>query len=232
MKWNMFDQVIPKLMNFLSKLRLQSGQTTSFLWRIAAEPPSYFFGTIHVPYSRVWDYVPENVKRAFDASDAVFFELDLTDPNTISALTSCQLLPVQLHFLFLIWWFNLFAFSWLCRLARVWPMFYLLSCTRVWNAIWITSRLSCRRGWVQINADGVSTLIIFSVPSPATGKGNGPFGSCWWSTRWQRATSNLAAFPSSICIWPKKPKDETNGWEPSNVSKSNASLSTDWISLR
>ncbi|KAK4009268.1 Uncharacterized protein APZ42_012621 [Daphnia magna] len=71
-----------------------NGRSTSFLWRIAAEPPSYFFGTIHVPYSRVWDYVPENVKRAFDASDAVFFELDLTDPNTISALTSCQLLPV------------------------------------------------------------------------------------------------------------------------------------------
>ncbi|XP_046458342.1 metalloprotease TIKI1-like [Daphnia pulex] len=70
-----------------------NGRSTSFLWRIAAEPPSYFFGTIHVPYSRVWDYVPENVKRAFDASDAVFFELDLTDPNTISALTSCQLLP-------------------------------------------------------------------------------------------------------------------------------------------
>lgn len=66
---------------------------TSFLWRIAVDPPSYFFGTIHVPYSRVWDYVPDNVKKAFDASDAVFFELDLTDPNTISALTSCQLLP-------------------------------------------------------------------------------------------------------------------------------------------
>ena len=72
----------------------QTERSTSFLWRIAADPPSYFFGTIHVPYSRVWDYVPDNVKRAFDASDAVFFELDLTDPYTISALTSCQLLPV------------------------------------------------------------------------------------------------------------------------------------------
>jgi len=69
------------------------GGTSTFLWRIAVDPPSYFFGTIHVPYSRVWDYVPDNVKKAFDASDAVFFELDLTDPNTISALTSCQLLP-------------------------------------------------------------------------------------------------------------------------------------------
>jgi len=73
----------------------EKATSTSFLWRIANEPPSYFFGTIHVPYSRVWDYVPVNVKRAFDASDAVFFELDLTDPNTISALTSCQLLPVS-----------------------------------------------------------------------------------------------------------------------------------------
>lgn len=67
--------------------------STSFLWRVATEPPSYFFGTIHVPYSRVWDYIPDNVKRAFDASDAVFFELDLTDPKTINALTNCQLLP-------------------------------------------------------------------------------------------------------------------------------------------
>lgn len=78
----------------LSIVYRQADGGTSFLWRIAVDPPSYFFGTIHVPYSRVWDYVPDNVKKAFDASDAVFFELDLTDPNTISALTSCQLLPV------------------------------------------------------------------------------------------------------------------------------------------
>lgn len=68
----------------------------SFLWTIKREPlhpPSYLFGTIHVPYTRVWDYIPDNSKRAFYKSPNIFFELDLTDPLTISKLTSCQLLP-------------------------------------------------------------------------------------------------------------------------------------------
>lgn len=68
----------------------------SFLWTIKQAPPyppSYLFGTIHVPYTRVWDYIPDNSKQAFHNSPNVFFELDLTDPLTISKLTSCQLLP-------------------------------------------------------------------------------------------------------------------------------------------
>ncbi|KAM9849202.1 metalloprotease TIKI2 isoform 2-T2 [Aulostomus maculatus] len=68
----------------------------SFLWRIKREPPhppSYLFGTIHVPYTRVWDFIPNSSKQAFHSSHNVFFELDLTDPLTISKLTSCQLLP-------------------------------------------------------------------------------------------------------------------------------------------
>lgn len=68
-------------------------ELNSFLWTIKRDPPSYFFGTIHVPYTRVWDFIPENSKRAFQQSHVVYFELDLTDPYTISALTSCQLLP-------------------------------------------------------------------------------------------------------------------------------------------
>lgn len=68
----------------------------SFLWTIKRAPPyppSYLFGTIHVPYTRVWDYIPDNSKQAFYKSPNIFFELDLTDPLTISKLTSCQLLP-------------------------------------------------------------------------------------------------------------------------------------------
>ncbi len=68
----------------------------SFLWRIKRappHPPSYLFGTIHVPYTRVWDFIPDRSKQAFHSSRNVFFELDLTDPLTISKLTSCQLLP-------------------------------------------------------------------------------------------------------------------------------------------
>ncbi|XP_072295117.1 metalloprotease TIKI2 [Eucyclogobius newberryi] len=71
-------------------------EMNSFLWTIKREPPhppSYLFGTIHVPYTRVWDYIPDNSKRAFYTSPNIFFELDLTDPLTISKLTSCQLLP-------------------------------------------------------------------------------------------------------------------------------------------
>ncbi|XP_034035695.1 metalloprotease TIKI2 isoform X2 [Thalassophryne amazonica] len=68
----------------------------SFLWTVKRgppHPPSYLFGTIHVPYTRVWDYIPNSSKQAFHSSPNVFFELDLTDPLTISKLTSCQLLP-------------------------------------------------------------------------------------------------------------------------------------------
>ncbi|XP_030063410.1 metalloprotease TIKI2 isoform X2 [Microcaecilia unicolor] len=65
----------------------------SFLWTIKRDPPAYLFGTIHVPYTRVWDFIPENSKRAFQDSTRVYFELDLTDPYTISALASCQMLP-------------------------------------------------------------------------------------------------------------------------------------------
>ncbi|XP_067409517.1 metalloprotease TIKI1 isoform X5 [Emydura macquarii macquarii] len=75
------------------ELRRKQRELNSFLWTIKRDPPSYFFGTIHVPYTRVWDFIPENSKKAFQHSHIIYFELDLTDPYTISALTSCQLLP-------------------------------------------------------------------------------------------------------------------------------------------
>ncbi|XP_061681933.1 metalloprotease TIKI2 isoform X2 [Syngnathoides biaculeatus] len=68
----------------------------SFLWKVKRTPPlppSYLYGTIHVPYTRVWDFIPDVSKQAFHSSRSVFFELDLTDPLTVSKLTSCQLLP-------------------------------------------------------------------------------------------------------------------------------------------
>ncbi|XP_064605815.1 LOW QUALITY PROTEIN: metalloprotease TIKI1-like [Liolophura sinensis] len=73
--------------------RWKQNRLNSFLWTLKRDPPSYFFGTIHVPYTRVWDFIPHNTKRAFEQSDHVFFELDLTDTYTISALANCQLLP-------------------------------------------------------------------------------------------------------------------------------------------
>ncbi|XP_059973527.1 metalloprotease TIKI1 isoform X5 [Mesoplodon densirostris] len=75
------------------KLKAQQNELNSFLWTIKRDPPSYFFGMIHVPYTWVWDFIPDNSKEAFQQSSIVYFELDLTDPYTISALTSCQMLP-------------------------------------------------------------------------------------------------------------------------------------------
>ena len=69
----------------------------SFLWMIETKPPSYFFGTIHVPYTRVWDAIPDNMKQAFETAQRVYFELDLTSQRTLSALRACQLLPEGKH---------------------------------------------------------------------------------------------------------------------------------------
>lgn len=63
------------------------------MWRIKRSTPSYLFGTIHVPYTKVWNSVSSKIKRAFESSDLVMFELDLLDPRTIAALSECQLLP-------------------------------------------------------------------------------------------------------------------------------------------
>ena len=40
----------------------------SYLWRINTRPPSYLFGTIHVPVKMVWDAIPDNAKIAFAVS--------------------------------------------------------------------------------------------------------------------------------------------------------------------
>ena len=74
-----------------------STQKNSFLWMIETKPPSYFFGTIHVPYTRVWDAIPDNMKQAFATAQRVYFELDLTSQRTLSALRACQLLPEGKH---------------------------------------------------------------------------------------------------------------------------------------
>jgi len=81
----------------LDELYIEQDQSrlNSFLWTLRRQgsAPSYFFGTIHVPYTRVWDYVPLNAKRAFQLADAVHLELDLLDATTLAALSACQLLP-------------------------------------------------------------------------------------------------------------------------------------------
>jgi uncharacterized protein YbaP (TraB family) len=56
-------------------------------------PPVYFFGTIHVPYTKVWDHIPTNSKRAFKTAHNVYFELDLTDQKNLKTLEQCKYLP-------------------------------------------------------------------------------------------------------------------------------------------
>ena len=44
------------------------------LWRITSDPPSYFFGTMHVDYTRVWPGVSEQAKSAYQSADQVYWE--------------------------------------------------------------------------------------------------------------------------------------------------------------
>lgn len=65
----------------------------SYLWKIDASPPIYLFGTMHVPYTKLWKYIPDNAKVAFSSSEDLCVELRLSDSNTLSELNKCQRLP-------------------------------------------------------------------------------------------------------------------------------------------
>ncbi|KAF7491258.1 Metalloprotease TIKI2 [Sarcoptes scabiei] len=81
-------------------LKCDKNQPFSFFWRIERSnnsPASYFFGTIHAPYTKVWSYVSPKVKSAFRNSDNVVFELDLMNADTLLSLTRCQLLPIGIR---------------------------------------------------------------------------------------------------------------------------------------
>ena len=61
---------------------------STYLWKINSTPPSYLFGTIHIPYTLVWDSVSEDVKTAFNSARQAYFELGDEDPDA-----SCAMLP-------------------------------------------------------------------------------------------------------------------------------------------
>ncbi|XP_019852812.1 PREDICTED: metalloprotease TIKI homolog isoform X1 [Amphimedon queenslandica] len=65
----------------------------SYLWRIEASPPIYLFGTMHVPYKKLWDDVPDNVKSVLSLSEHLCVELRLTDSETSKNLSACRYLP-------------------------------------------------------------------------------------------------------------------------------------------
>ena len=67
-------------------------ERSSYLWRVNSSPPSYLFGTVHVPYTLVWDSVSKDAKTAFNSANQVYLET-LSDPLTLKAAKSCSLLP-------------------------------------------------------------------------------------------------------------------------------------------
>ncbi|CAI2358246.1 unnamed protein product [Caenorhabditis sp. 36 PRJEB53466] len=78
------------------KYYLAINKKKTFLWSV--EHPqllttSYLFGTIHVPFSDVWNQVSDRVHEAFYFSDTVLVELDLRDDSTVRQLASCKNLP-------------------------------------------------------------------------------------------------------------------------------------------
>lgn len=48
---------------------------------------------MHVPYTRLWEFIPENVKTAFSSSEELCLELELLDEDTVHRLSKCRLLP-------------------------------------------------------------------------------------------------------------------------------------------
>ena len=64
---------------------------SSFLWKIEANPPSYLFGTMHVPYVLVWDAIPTIVMEAFNSSQKFYSEVNHDIPEN-EAENSCGLL--------------------------------------------------------------------------------------------------------------------------------------------
>ena len=67
-------------------------QEKNYLWEIEGNPPSYLFGTMHVPFSLVWDTIPENTMNAFNKTQSLYLEFDANEENQL-AMNSCQQLP-------------------------------------------------------------------------------------------------------------------------------------------
>ncbi|KAF8353935.1 hypothetical protein PRIPAC_95558, partial [Pristionchus pacificus] len=76
----------------LDTSQLQSNRST-FLWSVDdpfSGARAYLFGTIHVPYTAVWDQISPRVKEAFDRADSVAFEVDLHDEIAMRKLVRCK----------------------------------------------------------------------------------------------------------------------------------------------
>ncbi|CAJ0609786.1 unnamed protein product [Cylicocyclus nassatus] len=69
------------------------GAKNTYLWSVKhpkASCKGFLFGTIHVPYTQVWDQVSDRVREAFSYSDTVMLEIDLHDEDTVRQLIRCK----------------------------------------------------------------------------------------------------------------------------------------------
>lgn len=44
----------------------------SYLWRINGSPPSYLYGTVHIPWDLIWPSAPQNTKEAFEVNVSTY----------------------------------------------------------------------------------------------------------------------------------------------------------------
>ncbi|CAJ0585361.1 unnamed protein product, partial [Mesorhabditis spiculigera] len=93
MQWiPQFFIIFTVLADRISAECLQS-ERNLFLWQVtgpSGRQLGFLFGTIHVPYTRIWDRVSDRVKEAFERSESVFVEVDLQDEQTIRRLMKCK----------------------------------------------------------------------------------------------------------------------------------------------
>ncbi|CAB3399767.1 unnamed protein product [Caenorhabditis bovis] len=71
----------------------QKDKRKTFLWSIRHPKSSssgFLFGTIHVPYTEVWNEVSDRVREAFSLSDTVLLEVNLQDEATVRRLIRCK----------------------------------------------------------------------------------------------------------------------------------------------
>uniref|UniRef100_A0A1I8BD28 Metalloprotease TIKI homolog n=1 Tax=Meloidogyne hapla TaxID=6305 RepID=A0A1I8BD28_MELHA len=78
-----------------SEICLNNQNINSFLWLINAtwlSSPSFLFGTIHVPFNKVWENnkMPPQIERAFKSSNSVVLELALQKPEIVQQLIRCK----------------------------------------------------------------------------------------------------------------------------------------------
>ena len=63
-----------------------------YRWEIKGTPSSYLFGTMPVPYTLVWDAIPQNVMQAFNNAQLLYLERAGNEDTTL-ATQSCAKLP-------------------------------------------------------------------------------------------------------------------------------------------